>query len=230
MVFGFGILLIFRPPFLNADEEQAHGVNFERKVIDQLLGRSYTAEWDIPAEGNVSHPGVPASIKFIQVGRSIYFGDALRQRAIDKPFDIVIGFYEPDRAEKMARVQAVYVIFVEAAQWKALWGKITLKDLEELHKAIHMGSVAEAQNLAKERSAQMRAISNGIKINPKINPDQRRIQCSMDYPTFCEVFLHDPKPAPQTDLKLWGKPFPREIPLGERGKRVVAPNTPSSDE
>ncbi len=211
--------LLLGASHLHAEEEQAQGVIFERKVIDQMLGRSYTNEWDIPAEGNLSHPGVPASVKFIQVGHAIYFGDALRQRAIEKPFDIVIGFYKPDATRNVALVQRVYVISVEPAQWQALWGKITLKDLEELHKNIHAGSVEEAQNLAKEKAAQLRAISNGMKINPKINADQRRIQCSMEYATFCETFLHDARPASQTEPTLWGKPFPREIPLGERVKR-----------
>jgi len=212
------VALFFCGVHAGADEEQAHGVFFERKVIDQLLERSYTAEWDIPAEGNRSHPGVPVSIKFIQVGRAVYFGDALRQRAIDRPFDLVIGFYKPDAARNVAMVHGVYVISVDPDCWRALWGKVTRKDLEELRDAIHGIPLEDAQKLAKERAGELRALSNGMKINPKVNADQRRIQCSMDYEMFCEKFLDDPDPPPQSDPVLWGKPFPHEISLGKRVK------------
>lgn len=200
-----------------AAEEQGHGILFERQVVDQLLGRGYTSEWDIPGEGNVHRPGVPVSVKFIRWGNAVYLGDALRQRKVAETFQMVVGFYEPkgDRA----LVQAVHLVELTAEDWEKLWGRITVVELEAFNREIEKGSIEEARTLAKKRAAALRAKSPVMSIHPKINKDQRRIQCSISFKRFHREFLKQDEPQPQKELKLWGRPFPEEIELGARSRR-----------
>ncbi len=201
---------------LLAQEEQIHGIHFEQFVVDAFMGRDYTGEWDIPGKANIRDPGIPVTVKLMQEGRQVYFSDALRQRRINHDFILVIGFYKKIPNTSKIEIQHLHHLRITPKQWDAVWGKVTLEMLETFNREIKKGSVAEAQAFAKKRSAELRALSNGMKIFPKINKDQRRIQCAMDYQFFCRTFIGDPQPAFQPRLQLYEMNFPRILPAGPR--------------
>ena len=211
--------------FNYAEEQQSHGLDFERKVIDQMLGRTYTEDWDIPAAANRIHPNTPASIKFIKWGNAIYMGDALRQISITKPFEMIVGFYDIAPSQEALQVLAVHSILVSPEKWRVLWGSVTPQDIQKLQAIAKTSSIEEAREAAKTEAARLRALTKGMDINPKINSEQRRIQCSIPFDMFYEFFLKDPYPEPQKKPELWGKPFPPFIPIGERTKEALT-NSP----
>jgi hypothetical protein len=208
-------------PRIYGQEEQIHGIYFEQYVVDALMGRDYTAEWDIPADANIRDPGLPVSIKLMQEARQIYLSDALRQRRIHHDFILVIGFYQKIPNTKKIEIQHLHNIRISHEKWNALWGKVTIEMLEDFNREIKKGSFAQAQAFAKKRAAELQAMTAGMKIFPKINAQQRRIQCGMDYQFFCKTFLGEEKPMRQARLKLYNTSFPRILPAGPRLRMKV---------
>ncbi len=203
---------------LFSEEEQSHGVQFEREVVNHMLYRDYTAEWDIPAEANRYNPGVPISVKMIRWGNSIYLGDALRQRQIDQPFEILVSFYEKSEKGESAKILALHLIQVKPEIWRKVWGDLTAEELVEFNRKIEEGTVGEAQAYAKKEAKRLRAKSGIMNIHPKINKDQRRIQCAIAFDDFYRFFLGESEPQPQKSIELWGRPFKKEFPLGSRSR------------
>jgi len=185
-----------------SEERQVHGLEFEQKVWNHLFEQDYTADWDIPGEANLRNPGIPISVKYTQWGSSIYLGDAVRQRSIDQPFEMVIGFHESEN--DVRETVAIHHLSFTPQQWDAFWGDVTLDELEAFSEKIKEGTVAEAQDYARERAAELRESSPIISINPKINEDQRRIQCSIPFTVFYQDVL-GMKPQRQDRLELWGR-------------------------
>ncbi|MBC2601522.1 hypothetical protein [Puniceicoccus vermicola] len=188
--------------FLAAEERQGHGLVFEQQIWNHLFQRGYTDEWDIPGEANLYHRGLPISVKYTQWGSSIYLGDAVRQRSIDIPFEMVVGFHETVEGEK--RTVAICDLVFTPEQWAAGWGDVTIEELEAFAEKIHEGSVEEAQAFARVRAAELREKSPVFSINPKINEDQRRIQCSVPFSVFFREWVGE-EPQKQQILELWGR-------------------------
>lgn len=201
----FIVLLVIGVVPAHAEEVQSHGFSFEQQVWNHLFGRGYTDDWDIPGAANLENPGVPISVKYIGWKNSIYLGDAIRQRSIDEPFEMVVGFYETSDSGNKETV-ALHRLSFSPQEWGVLWGEITVEDLTNLAEAIQHGSIEEAQDFARKRAAELRAQSPVMSINPKINKDQRRIQCSIPFTVFYREVLRQ-KPAFQEKIELWGRPF-----------------------
>src|SRR5688572_10798196 len=117
-----------------AQEVQQHGFVFEAWVRETFFGgyrpASYTQLWDIPAAINTQHGGVPVNPKVAKLGTPVDLGDAVRQFKIDEPFVLAIGFWEQLGEEK--RLVNIVAPRVDAAQWRKLWGPVTLADLARL--------------------------------------------------------------------------------------------------
>lgn len=206
---------------LGAEEQQSQGYFFEKAVIRQLtnlekLDISYTGEWDIPADFNKQR-GLPISVKFIRWGNSIYLGDALRQRRIAQPFEMVIGFYEADLKSKTARIKSLHHITIQPEQWEKWWGDITQEEISELAQGIKHKPLGEAQAFARNRARELRAKSGVIDLNPKVNKDQRRIQCSIPFRIFYRDVLKQEMMG-QSAIQLDKKEFPQEFQLGARSR------------
>ena len=214
------LCLLFLSIAAPAEEEQSQGFAFEHVVIQRLTGLdklpiSHTAEWDIPAECNRVAPGLPVSVKFIKWGNEIYLGDALRQRRIDYPFQFAVGFYEMSHKDNTALVKAVHLVKVSPEDWNQWWGDVKPSELEELNRKIKQGAIEEAQDYARPVAAELRNRDGWIKVHPKINKDQRRIQCAMPFDVFYRLLLKE-DPKPQSQIQLLGHAFPTEFPLGAR--------------
>lgn len=185
-------------------ERQSHGFAFEERVRDHLFDRGYTDEWDIPGEANLVHPGIPVSVKYIRWGSPVYLGDAVRQRSIDHPFELVVGFYRDADGEK--RTVAIHDLVIGPDRWESLWGSVSRGDLVAFSEKIRTGSIASARSYARGRAAELRDRSGGISINPKIDANQRRIQCSIPFTVFFEKLVRA-DPAEQDPPTLWGRPW-----------------------
>ncbi len=188
----------------HGEERQAHGLSFERQVWNHLFDRGYTDKWDIPGEANLQNPGVPITVKFIQWRGSVYLGDAIRQRTIREPFEMVVGFHET--TDDIRRTVALHHLTFAAEEWDAYWGEVTAAELEDFASRIQEGTVEEAQDYARERAAELRQRSGVFSINPKINQDQRRIQCSVPFTVFYREWV-GAEPEKQSELMLWGREF-----------------------
>jgi hypothetical protein len=202
-------------PGLNAQEEQSHGNQFEQLVWNHLFQRNYTDKWDIPGEANLINPGIPISVKCIKWKNSIYLGDALRQRQIDHPFELIVGFYQEKDDTQTLELVALHRVLVSPEQWKQWWGSVREEDLSLLTARIRETDLATAQKYARKQAALLRSKAPVISINPKVNKDQRRIQCSIPFTVFYREVLQQ-EPDPQNHIRLWGRSFPRYLDASPR--------------
>ncbi len=202
MVLRPTLFLLFLTASGFAKEVQSHGFTFEQRVWNHLFQRGYTDDWDIPGSANLQHPGVPISVKFIEWKNSIYLGDAERQFAIDQPFEMVVGFYQQSEGEK--KIVAIHHLHFTPEQWRRMWGSITAEELNAFSERIKQGSIQEAQDYARPHAARLREKSGIFSINPKINKDQRRIQCSIPFTVFYREVVKT-EPEVQPEIILWGR-------------------------
>jgi len=197
------LILILTSVFsLQAREVQSHGFTFEQRVWNHLFGRGYTDDWDIPGSANLQNPGVPISVKFMEWKNSIYLGDAGRQFAIDQPFEMVVGFYQ--KVDGAKQIVAVHHLSFSPEQWRTMWGEVTAQELAAFSARIKEGTIEAAQDYARPHAAELRQRSGIFSINPKINKDQRRIQCSILFRVFYREVVKQ-EAVPQEKVMLWGR-------------------------
>ena len=203
-----------KPPVAR-QEVQRHGVVFEEWIRDTFFGGyrppDYTQRWDIPANVNTNHGGIPVNPKAAKFGTPVDLGDALRQFDIQEPFLLIVGFWQQDGAVK--RFVNVQAVRVEPEQWRRLWGSVTRADLERLDALIKDPSrdVLAARREAQATKRRPPFTEAVIQVNPKIDANQRRLQCSL---RFADFFTHL---APEADRgrtnspNLLGVPLPAEV-------------------
>ena len=209
------------PAAARADEVQRHGLVFEKWIRDTFFDGctpgSYTQKWDIPAEADRLHGGVPVNPKAAKYRAPVDLGDALRQYDIGEPFILVIGYWRQEGGAK--RFVNIVAPRVEPALWRRLWGPVTRADLERLDALVKDRTLppAEARRRAqavKNAPPFTRAI---ITVNPKIDAkNQRRLQCSLSFDDVFRFLAPDADSSPQKAPALWGVPFPGEIPSAPR--------------
>ncbi len=214
------------PASLRADEEQKHGVIFEQWVRDTFFHgykpKSYTQKWDIPAEENTEHGGIPANPKAIKFGMPIDMGDALRQMSvIDKgeKFLLIVGFWDQD-GEQKKWVRGV-AAEVTPEQYRKLWEPITREDLEKLDAVVKDKSLsleearAQAQKI-KSRAPFAKAI---IQVNPKLDNKQRRLQCSIRFGDFFYFLAPKEEALREDEPKIWGVKMPEAFASPPRRRK-----------
>jgi len=209
-------------------EVQSHGFAFEQWVRDALFGGysgRYSQDWDVPAEitqGANLPPdvrGLPVSIKTAKIGSPIALGDALRQRAISRPFLMIVGFWRQHSAEQKWFEEIGWARF-SVSSWQTLWGELTLEELGELDakiKSFGPDKHKEARQFAKNWKAAHQKLSH-IVINPKIDSrNQRRIQCSLPFKIFWEHAGRNPERHDRP--LLFGLPFNNPVMSSPRSFR-----------
>ncbi len=216
------LLLLLAVP-VGAEEVQHHGVVFEQWVRDTFFGgykpESYTQKWDVPAEFNTHHGGIPANPKAVKFGSSIDLGDALRQFDIAEKgerFLLILGFWTQDGKNKRW-VNAVSAE-VTPEQYRRLWEPVTRADLERLDSVVKDKSLSLAE--AREEAQQIKRrvpFSNAImQVNPKIDAHQRRLQCSIRFGDFFHELAPAADSTKQDKPVLWGVPLPEEFESAPR--------------
>ena len=168
-----------------ASEVQQHGLSFEQWVADTFFGghrpSGRTDKWDIPASANKRHGRIPVNPKATQYGEPVLLGDALRQYDINEPFLLLVGFWEQEGRDKKF-VQSL-VARITAQQWRSLWAPVTRRDLESMDHLVKdtSFSIDEVRREVLRRKKQPPFSEAVIQLNPKIDPSQRRLQCSISY-------------------------------------------------
>jgi hypothetical protein len=168
-----------------ASEVQQHGLSFEHWVADTFFGghrpSGPTDKWDVPATANKRHGRIPVNPKATQYGEPVLLGDALRQYDINEPFLLLVGFWEQEGRDKKF-VQSL-VARITAQQWRKLWAPVTRKDLEAMDHLVKdtSFSIDEVRREVLRRKKQPPFSEAVIQLNPKIDPSQRRLQCSISY-------------------------------------------------
>lgn len=224
----------------NAHEVQAHGLVFERWVLDTFFNSyrpaGYTQKWDIPAEANrLADPaltGLPANPKAVKLGAPVGLGDALRQHDIDEPFLLILGYWEQVSPEEKRFVKII-AARVEPETWRGLWGDVTRADLERLDAVIkdRDRTPAEARRSAQAMKARPPYSTSVIVLNPKIDSKgQRRLQCSLRYEDVLKHLAPGIAPGPNRDSPpaLWGVAFSETVASKPREFATEpAPETPA---
>lgn len=211
-----GLLFVGVDSALVAGEVQEHGLWFEKWICDTFFdgyrpGR-YTQKWDIPAEANKRHGHLPVNPKATKLGTPIGLGDALRQYdIIDDPdaFILIVGFWEQSTPTAKTWVNA-QAITITPEQWRSLWHPITRADLSRLDAVIKDKrlSLDEARRRAQQIKSEPPFSQAIIQINPKIDRNQRRLQCSLGFNAFFDHLLPGVSRASQPNPTIWNKLIP----------------------
>jgi hypothetical protein len=207
-------------------EEQAHGVLFEQWVRDTFFDgykpESYTQKWDIPAEANKQHGGIPANPKAIKFSMPIDMGDALRQFSVaegEQHFLLIVGFWDQDGDQK----KWVHGVAVEVMpeQYRQLWSPITREDLEKLDAVVKDKSVPIEEARAQAQKIKSRApfAKSIIQVNPKLDNKQRRLQCSIRFGDFFHYLAPKEEALRQEKPTIWGVPMPEAFASPPRRRK-----------
>jgi len=198
---------------LIAQEVQLHGLVFEEWVrntfFDGYVPPGYTQKWDIPAEINRTHGGLPINPKAIKYKTPVDLGDALRQFDIEESFILVVGYWVQEGGEK--RFVNIIAPVVTPEILRPLWGEVTRADLERLDALIKDRSLdyREARKQAQAMKKAPPFNTTIITLNPKIDSKgQRRLQCSL---SFTKVFQYL---APEADAGIQETPMLWDVPFG----------------
>jgi hypothetical protein len=207
------LILLLASRLASAAERQHHGVVFEQWVRDTFFDgyrpSGYTQKWDIPAEANTRHGGIPVNPKTARYKSPVDLGDALRQFDINEPFWLIIGYW--DDADTARKLVTIIAVRLEPSTWRKLWGGITRADLEKLDAAIKDRSLSpeEARKRAQEIKGRPPFTEAAITLNPKIDgKTQRRLQCSLSFSDVFRFLAPGISPDPQPAPSLWGIPWP----------------------
>ena len=213
------VLTTLALPASFAGEVQSHGLMFEKWLRETFFGgyipRGYTQKWDIPAEANRDHGGVPVNPKAAKFGSPVDFGDALRQYDIVEKrerFLLIVGFWKQISKEQKRWVN-VQAVTVEPEMWSKLWGPVQRADLERLVAVIKDPalSIAEARAQVKALKAKPPFTDAILQVNPKIDASQRRLQCSLRSEDFFKYLAPDAKPGEDPEPKVFGVPIPQDF-------------------
>lgn len=212
-LFAFFLALISA---LLAQEVQLHGLVFEEWVrdtfFDGYVPPGYTQKWDIPAEINRTHGGLPVNPKAIKYRTPVDLGDALRQFDIDEPFILVIGYWVQEDDHK--RIVNIVAPVVTPATMRQLWGNVTRADLERLDALIKDRSL-DYREVRKQAQAMKKSPpfnTTIITLNPKIDSKgQRRLQCSLSFTRVFKYLAPEADDSIQTAPMLWGAPYTQTI-------------------
>jgi hypothetical protein len=182
---------------------QSHGL-FPEDIIRVMLPNSskgsHTEMWDFP-KGYDIESGFATSIKSSQSNK-LEMGHAVRIFGIDESFRIVWFRYLQVGDFKEFYECRVYVISRE--QIKILFGKLTLGPVTIFHEKIlnfPKGQEEAGRAFAKAKKDELHQLGNLIKLNHKIDSDQRRLQCSISKSRLEEVV--SPYAIYPLDRGLW---------------------------
>lgn len=202
-------------------EVQSHGFGFEKWVQDTFFDGhrgSYMDRWDVPSEQNGSAPipaelrNISVSIKTAKYGSPIGLGDVLRQRQVDVPFLMIVGFWRQRTATEKWIEEIGVACFSEEA-WAALWGQLTLQDLRTIDtiiKNLQLHYTLARQEARAWKRATAALATSKLVVNPKIDSkSQRRIQCSLPFSAFWAAVGREP--IRQNNPQLFGVSFPNPI-------------------
>jgi hypothetical protein len=197
-------------------EVQTHGLWFERWLcnafFDGYRPGQYTQKWDIPAAANTRHGHLPVNPKAAKFGSSIGLGDALRQFQIltdAESFLLIVGFWDQSTPTRKDWVN-VQAVSVTPERWQKLWHPVTQSDLEQLNATIKNPALRLDEARAQAHAIKSRPpfTQSVIQVNPKLDRNQRRLQCSLSFNAFFDHLAPGTDRTRQARPVLWNQPVP----------------------
>lgn len=168
-------------------ERQIHGFLYEKKCFADFPwwtsnSDEYTNKWD----GYDTELEMPVSIKCIQKGSSIDFGDIFRMATIDEDWILQVGFWQGSKTN----IVEEYTIEIDKNDWQSLVG-----DIESFKKAkIEMSSISNDYSddeKWKQFRLKYKTLWGSTIFQPRFKRDhkkQKRIQCGIMYNDLKEHF------------------------------------------
>ncbi len=211
---------------------QKHGIDFEKWVketfFQSFTQTSHTHKWDALnvvfknefGKYTKDFGGLPVSIKYFKYGTPISFSDVLRQFKNEEDFLLIIGFWE--QRGNLKKCVAVEAVKVTAVDWKKFFTPLTETQLNSLIKIVKSNLNTERRRI-KAQKFKKTLPKTQITLNPKIQDDQRRVQCSLKSKFFWELLIKKAKYKDE-ETTLWEK-NPNEIISSERVfKPIIKPD------
>jgi len=207
-------------------EVQYHGFTFEKWVRDTFFDNyegNYMQKWDIPPDKNTQlcipydYRNIPVSVKTAKYGSPIGLGDVRRQRSINVPFLMIVGFWK-QRTHSEKWFEEIGVALFTVPVWDVLWGALTIEEISEIDSRIKDSTLPYTMARQAAQAWKSNRVSNAggeIVINPKIDSkSQRRIQCSIPFSSFWRVAGR--VPLPTDSPSLFGVTFENPVISGSR--------------
>jgi hypothetical protein len=170
-------------------ERQVHGFKYEEKCFKNnphwnSNSDEYTAKWD--AFDTIEQK--PVSIKCIQLGASIDFGDIFRMSSIDEDFILQVGFW----ADEKDNIVEEYTINISKQEWSKIIGNIDFFHQAKKEMAEITNDYEDDPKWAAFRIKCKKQWGDSI-LQPRFKRDhknQKRIQCGITYNNLIENFVN----------------------------------------
>lgn len=185
--------------------------------FDGYRNRTTTpSKWDIPAEANKAHGGVPVNLRVAPHGAAIELGEALRQYEITEPFILLVGFWQ--EADAQRRFTTLAAPRITPAEWAKLWAPITYADLLRFDALLKDPAppIEETRRLALRMKNSPPFNQAIIQVTPRIDPLTRRLLCTVRFADFFQHLAPGTDSAPQAAPTLWGAAAPAPVQMPAR--------------
>lgn len=195
---------------------QEHGFIFE-EFCKKNLRRNEVFDTPEVLTKPISYKTIKIKInKNNKISGTIYLGDCHKQYdEVYNDFYFMILLYV--RNGKNYEPYTILAVQITISEWKSLFGDIKLNSIVELENFIKS---KENRNLsgkdlndfrkqARDLRDSLIVNSNSkIKLNPKIDSKgQRRLQCSMNFSDFCNIFKIEIFKPKTKNINFFGKKF-----------------------
>ncbi len=192
---------------------QKHGIDFEKWVketfFQSYIQTSHIHKWDaldvVFKEGfkdfTKDFVGLPVSIKYYKNGGLIGFSDVLRQFENREDFLLIIGFWE--QRGNFKKCVVVEAVKVTANEWQKFFSPLTKKQLDSLLDIVKSEELNTEQKRTEAQKFKRTLPKTQITLNPKIQDDQHRVQCSLKSKVFWEILAKKDK-YKNEECSLWG--------------------------
>jgi hypothetical protein len=163
------------------------------------------ARWDIPAEANPRFGNLPVRLAAGRSGGALELGEALRLYPATEPFLLVAGFWSADGDG--ARFVSVHAVRIEPERWRALWEPVAFADLKRFDDLCRDPArpIEETRRLALRRRAEEPYRSAAIRLQPRLDDRQRRLDATLRAEEFRPLLGSDEAAAGAP--ALWGTPW-----------------------
>jgi hypothetical protein len=185
--------------YLIYSHNQTHGKTAEDIIKSQFPGasdhkRSPLNDWDIERKFD-RECKLATSIKTSIDPSAINLADARKIWSIIEPYRLLIWRYIQKNVT-MIEYYAIEEYLISLKEHKKLLGDISLQEVENYHDSIYYDKFSEFETAECREFAQRYKLDHGFKeralitLNPKIQSNQRRIQCSIRNHQLQDVVKH----------------------------------------
>jgi len=168
-------------------ERQIHGFLYEQKCFADFPwwvsnSDEYIGKWD----GYDTELEKPVSIKCIQKGASVEFGDMFRMAEIDEDWILQVGFWEGEKGN----IVEEYTVEIDKDEWQWLLGDVETFKKAKKEMAYISNDYSDDEKWKKFRLKYKKLWGESI-LQPRFKRDhgnQKRLQVGITYNNLKEYF------------------------------------------